>query len=244
MNAMHEGQRLQVAGEALDSARAAVVMAHGRGATASDILTLAGELAMPGFAFLAPQAANNTWYPNRFSDPIETNEPWLSSALAALEQAVGRAAAARIPPVRTILLGFSQGACLALEFAARHARRYGALVGLSGALIGPEGTPRDYLGSLAGTPVFLGCSDVDPHVAKEYVIESGEALARLGGLVTVRLYPNMPHTVNQDEIEFVRALMTDLVDASTEGGPTSTSSPSSRSRDGVGTPFSSQPTSS
>lgn len=244
MSALHEGQQLLLAGEALESARAAMVMAHGRGAAASDILTLAAELPIPGFVFLAPQAANNTWYPNRFSDPIESNEPWLSSALAVMEQTLGRVDAAGIPPERTILLGFSQGACLALEFAARHARRYGALVGLSGALIGPEGTPRDYAGSLAKTPVFLGCSDADPHVAKDRVIESGETLTRLGGKVTVRFYPNMPHTVNQDEIEFVLALMGELVRASNDNGPSNTSSPSSRSFDGVGTPFSSQPTNS
>lgn len=244
MNALHQGQQLLLAGEALAAARAAMIMAHGRGATAADILTIAKEAATPGFAFLAPQAANNTWYPNRFSDPIASNEPWLSSALAVLERLFDRLDAAGIPPERTILLGFSQGACLALEYAARHARRYGGVVGLSGSLIGPEGSPRDYHGSLAGTPVFLGASDVDPHVAKERILESGEVLTRLGGDVTVRLYPNMAHTVNQDEIDFLQAMMSDLVNPSTDRGPTNSSSPSSRTRRGVGTPFSSQPTNS
>jgi predicted esterase len=119
-----------------------------------------------------------------------------------------------IPPERTMLLGFSQGACLTLEYAARNAKRYGGVVGLSGALIGPDNTPRNYAGSLAGTPVFLGCSDVDFHVPKERVHEAAEVLQRLGGDLTVRLYPNMDHTVNQDEIDFVRSLMQRLVTGS------------------------------
>ena len=211
MNGLHQGQPVHVAGEPLARARAAAVMVHGRGATAGDILMLAAELAQPGFAFLAPQAANSTWYPNRFLDPIASNEPWLSSALAAVEDALGQVAATGIPPERTMLLGFSQGACLTLEYAARHARRYGGVIGLSGALIGPDGTPRKYPGSFAGTPIFLGCSDVDFHVPKERVSEAAEVMERLGGQVTVRLYPNMDHTVNQDEMDAVRSMMGDLV---------------------------------
>ncbi len=207
MNGLHQGQPVHVAGEPLARARVAMVMVHGRGATAQDILTLVPGLAQPGWAFLAPQAANNTWYPNRFLDPIPSNEPWLSSALAAVQNVLTQVVETGIPPERTILLGFSQGACLTLEFAARHARRYGGVVGLSGGLIGPDGTPRDYPGSLAGTPVFLGCSDVDFHIPKEKVIETADVLRRLGGQVTVRLYPNLDHTVNQDEIDFVRAMM-------------------------------------
>ncbi len=110
-----------------------------------------------------------------------------------------------------MLLGFSQGACLNLEFVARNARSYGGVAGLSGGLIGPDGTPRDYPGSLAGTPVFLGCSDVDFHVPKERVQLTAEVLQRLGGKVTMRLYPGMGHTVNQDEIDFVRGMMATLV---------------------------------
>jgi predicted esterase len=184
-----------------------MVMVHGRGATAEDILTLVAEVPQPGFTYLAPQAAGNTWYPNRFMAPIASNEPWLSSALAAVEEALARVTAAGIPPERTILLGFSQGACLALEFAARHARRYGGVVGLSGGLIGPDGTPRDHPASMDGTPVFLGCSDTDAHIPKGRVLHTADVLTRLGGEVTVRLYPQMGHTVNDDELAFVRTLM-------------------------------------
>jgi predicted esterase len=187
-----------------------MVLVHGRGATAAGILSLAEELAQPGFAFLAPQAAGNTWYPLSFMAPIEGNEPYLSGALDALADVLESIAEAGIPPERTILLGFSQGACLALEFAARHAQRYGGLVGLSGGLIGPEGTPRDYPGSLASTPTFLGCSDVDLHIPAERVLESGRVLEQLGAEATVRLYPGMGHTVNQDELDHVRSIMAAL----------------------------------
>lgn len=203
----HQGQPLVAAGKSLSQARAAMLLVHGRGATAESILTLAGELNQPGFAYLAPQAAGNTWYPNSFLAPIASNEPSLSSALAALADALARIATAGIPAERTMLVGFSQGACLTLEFVARNARRYGGVAGLSGGLIGPSGTPRDYAGSLEGTPVFLGCSDVDAHIPVGRVHESSEILQRIGGEVTKRIYPGMGHTVNQDEIDFVRGMM-------------------------------------
>ncbi len=206
----HQGQLVLAAGEPLARARAAMVMIHGRGAEAASILELAAELDVPGFAYLAPQAAGNTWYPNRFLDPISSNEPWLSSALTTLAEVLAQVTKAGLPPERTLLLGFSQGACLTLEFVARNARRYGGVAGLSGGLIGPDGAPRDYAGALDGTPIFLGCSDVDFHVPKERVLHTAEVLQRLGGEVTVRLYPNMDHTINQDEIEFVRGLMLPL----------------------------------
>ena len=198
-------------GEPLGQARAAMVMVHGRGATAEDILELAVELNRTGFAYLAPQAANNSWYPQSFLAPIASNEPWLSSALDRLSTVLQRVEEGGIPRERTILLGFSQGACLALEFAARHAQRYGGIAALSGGLIGPDGTPRDYPGSFAGTPVFLGCSDRDPHIPKERVQQSAEVLQRLGADVTMRLYPNMGHMVNQDEIDFVGGMMVALI---------------------------------
>ena len=203
----HQGQPLLTAGEALEKARAAMIMIHGRGASAEDILELAAELKQPGFVFLAPQASGHAWYPNSFLAPIESNEPGLSSGLAVIAALLERVAGVGIPAERTMLLGFSQGACLMLEFAARNARRYGGVVGLSGGLIGPYGTPRDYAGSLAGTPVFLGCSDVDPHIPKERVEESAEVLRRLGGDVTARLYPRMGHMVNRDELRFVQGMM-------------------------------------
>jgi predicted esterase len=187
-----------------------MILAHGRGASAEDILTLVPELNQTGFTYLAPQAAGYAWYPYSFLAPLASNEPWLSSALAVIASLLEKVAEAGIPPERTILLGFSQGACLLLEFAARNARRYGGLAGLSGGLIGPDGTPRDYQGSLEGTPVFLGCSDVDPHIPKARVQLSAEVFQRLGGNVTMRLYPRMGHMVNEDEIQFVRGMMAAL----------------------------------
>jgi phospholipase/carboxylesterase len=194
------------AGEPLGKARAAMILVHGRGASAADIMTVAAELTHPGFAYLAPQAAGNAWYPNPFTAPLETNEPYLSSALEVLENVVAKVEAT-IPAQYVILLGFSQGACLTLEFAARHARRYGGVVGLSGGLIGPDGSPRDYPGEFDGTPAFLGCSDVDPHIRTDRVVEAAEVLKRMGAQVTMRLYPGMGHTVSPEEIESVRAIV-------------------------------------
>src|ERR1700730_11752793 len=185
----HQGQPVLTAGEPLDKAKAAMIMVHGRGASAEDILSVTTELNQPGFAYLAPQAAGYTWYPNSFLAPIASNEPGLSSGLAVIASLLAKLAAAGISPERTILLGFSQGAGLSLEFAARNARRYGGLAGLSGGLIGPDGTPRDYPGSLDGTPVFLGCSDVDPHVAAADVLASADVLRRLGGDGSGGLHP-------------------------------------------------------
>ncbi len=207
---LHQGGPIRAKGEALEGARAAMLMVHGRGASAEDILTLVEQLDVPGFAYLAPQASGNTWYPNRFLAPVADNEPWLSSALAFVEAVLAQITTAGIPPERVILLGFSQGACLALEFAARHARLYGGIAGLSGGLIGPDDTPRAYLGSFAGTPVFLGCSETDFHVPRERVDQTAEVLKRMGGKVTERLYPNLGHTINQDEVDFVRGMMQSL----------------------------------
>ena len=219
----HGDQPIRTYGEPLEGARAAMVMVHGRGATAESILTLADVFGQTGFAFVAPAAAANTWYPHSFLAPIEQNEPWLSSALAFIDRVMQQVAAAGIPSERTMLLGFSQGACLALEYAARHARPYGGVVALSGGLIGtgsnpssPDAAPPDdkafdYDGTLDGTPVFLGCSDVDAHIPVRRVHQSTEALRRLGANVTERIYPGMGHTVNEDEVAFVRDLVTRLV---------------------------------
>lgn len=206
----HQREPILAYGAPLGQARAAVVLIHGRGASARDILTLAPEIGLDDLAYLAPQAAGNTWYPYPFMTPMEQNEPYLSSALARVGEVLAQVAAAGVPPERTALLGFSQGACLTTEYVARHAGRYGAVVGLSGGLIGPPGTPREYPGTLDGTPVFLGCSDVDFHIPKERVIETGQVFERLGAQVDLRLYPNLGHEVNQDEIEAVRALLSVL----------------------------------
>lgn len=203
----HGGQPVRTAGTPLAGARVAVVMVHGRGASAESILTLAPVLAMDGVAFLAPQAAGGTWYPFGFMSVIEKNEPGITSGMRAIQRVLDQISAAGIPAERTMLLGFSQGACLSTEFAARHARRYAGVACLSGGLIGPDGTPRDYPGSLDGTPVFLGCSDVDGHIPAQRVRESAQVLRRLGGEVTMRLYPGMGHEVNDDEIAAVRAML-------------------------------------
>jgi len=211
MTGPHQGQPVLVAGDKLEHAKAALILLHGRGASAEDILSLASEVDQPGFCYLAPQAAGYTWYPQSFLEPLERNEPGLSSGLAVIGSLLARLAEAGIGAEQTILVGFSQGACLALEFTARHAQRYGGVAGLSGALIGPESLPRDYPGSLAGTPLFLGCSDKDFHIPKQRVEFSAEVLKKLGGKVTARLYPNMGHTVNQDELQFLQGMMTALV---------------------------------
>ncbi len=207
----HQGQPVLAAGKPLAQAKAAVIMVHGRGATARDILSLSREFDAPDVAYLAPQANGNAWYPYRFMEPIAANEPYLSSALAVIDGLVKHVEGTGIPRDKIVLLGFSQGACLATEFAARNAGRYGGVVGLSGGLIGPDGTPRDYPGSMAGTPVFLGCSDVDFHIPKERVDETARIFQALGGDVTERLYPNMDHTINEDEIDFVNGLLGNLV---------------------------------
>lgn len=204
---IHQDQPVLAAGESLSTARAAMILLHGRGGTAVDILSLSGELNTPGFAYLAPNAADQTWYPYPFIVPTAQNEPYLSSALAVVDGLIGQVGAAGIPPERVIVAGFSQGACLALEYAARNGRRYGGLVGWSGGVIGADGEARHDAGNLDGTPVFLGCSDVDFHIPKARVEYSATLFESLGGLVTLRLYPGMGHTVNADEIAAVRGMM-------------------------------------
>ena len=206
----HIGDRIVATGRPLGEATAAMILVHGRGAPAEDILGLAGELVRPDLAYLAPQAQGYTWYPYSFLAPMEQNEPGLSSGLALIGDLVERLEQAGIPPERTVLLGFSQGACLSLEYAARNARRFGGVVGLSGGLIGPPGTPRNYSGSLDGTPVFLGCSDRDPHIPLARVQESTQVLKRMGAMVTEKIYPAMGHTVNEDEIHHVKAMLAGL----------------------------------
>jgi len=169
-------------------------------------MTIAAEIQQPGWAYLAPQADGNAWYPNPFTAPLEMNEPYLSAALDMVSRLVEQVET-KVPAQRLVLLGFSQGGCLTLEWAARHARRYGGVVGLSAGLIGPDGTSRDYPAGFDATPVFLGCSDVDPHIQKHRVVEASEVFERMGAAVTMRLYPGMGHTVSGDEIGHLRALV-------------------------------------
>ena len=189
------------------AARLAVVMVHGRGASAEDILTLAGQFEFDDVAYLAPQAANHTWYPYSFLAPMEENEPGISSGLRRLSRLLDDLATQGLASDRVALLGFSQGACLSLEFAARFQRRYAAVVALSGALITPPGSQWSSPGLLAGTPVFLGCSDVDAHIPLDRVHDSTRTFRSLGGAVDERIYPQMGHTVNLDEINAVRGLL-------------------------------------
>lgn len=203
----HHGQPILRAGAPLAQAHVAMIMIHGRGATAESILLLAEEFKQSGFAYLAPQANEGTWYPNRFLAPTASNEPWLSSALAVVGDLIAQVHKAGIPAKRLMLLGFSQGACLALEYAARHAQHYGGVIGLSGGLIGADNEPRRDNGNFSGTPIFLGCSDVDFHIPKERVEHAAETLKALGAEVTMRLYRNMEHTVNHDEVKFIRDMM-------------------------------------
>lgn len=203
----HAKQPVLQAGRPLATAKAALILVHGRNAPAESMIDFAAEFTQPDFALLAPQAAGFTWYPYSFLAPMPQNEPGISSGLAKIGAVVAMAEAVGLPTERLILLGFSQGACLTLEYAARHPARYGGVVALSGGLIGPPGTPRQYPGTLNNTPVFLGCSDVDAHIPKERVEESATVLAQMGAQVTKRIYPGMGHTVNEDELAFVRALV-------------------------------------
>jgi phospholipase/carboxylesterase len=199
--------RTLTAGAPLARAKAAVIMLHGRGATAQGILSLADVLAHPDLHYLSPQAPGGSWYPYSFLAPLQDNEPALSRALAAVAALSDGLSEAGFSSERTVLIGFSQGGCLGLEYAARNAHRYGAVAGLSAGLIGPENTPRNYGGSLSGTPVFLGCSDVDPHIPLARVEETAGVLRELGADVTTRIYPGMGHTINDDEIREVRELL-------------------------------------
>ena len=206
-NDPHRGQPLLTLGPAPKDARLTMIMVHGRGAGGDDMLGLASELVTADVAFLAPQAAGRTWYPYSFLSPLEDNEPGITSGLGVIAGLIDTLAAQQVPTDRIALLGFSQGACLSLEFAARHPARYAAVVGLSGGLIGPPGTPRDYAGSLSATPLFLGCSDIDPHIPLARVQESATVFRRMGAAVDERIYPRMGHTVTQDELAAVRTLI-------------------------------------
>ncbi|HVY21365.1 MAG TPA: phospholipase [Bauldia sp.] len=209
----HRGQRVLTAGAPLAEAKGAVLMFHGRGADAADIIGLARVINRPGLAYLAPDAAEHAWYPRPFMSPQASNEPWLSSAKGVVAHLIAEVGLAGIALERTVLIGFSQGACLATEFAARNPRRYGAVIALSGGLIGDRVDAGDYAGSLAGTPVFVGCSDADPFIPLARVQESAAIMAHLGGEVTERIYPHIPHTIVPDEIEHVRAILDAMVGA-------------------------------
>ena len=203
----HAGQPVLQSGPSPKDARLVAIMLHGRGASAEDILGLAAQFSATDVAYVAPQAAASTWYPYSFLAPIAQNEPWLGSALRVVAGLAENIALQGVPAERLVVMGFSQGACLTLEFAARHARRYAAVVAFTGGLIGPPGTARDYAGDFAGTPVFIGSSDRDPHVPLERVQESTAVFRRMGATVEERIYARMGHTINADELQAVDALL-------------------------------------
>jgi phospholipase/carboxylesterase len=187
--------------------RRAVILLHGRGGSAEDILQLREEFGVPDVEWHAPEAPGNSWYPYSFLAPIAQNEPWLTSALGQVGKAVEQVAASGIPRERIVLAGFSQGACLATEFVARNPARYGGLIAFTGGLIGPAGTAFEYAGSLEGTPAFLGAGDPDPHVPWSRVEESARVLSGMGAAVVLRRYPGMAHTIGREEIEEGRKII-------------------------------------
>jgi phospholipase/carboxylesterase len=214
----HAGQPVLTAGPEPQHAAATLILLHGRGAAAEDMRELLAELNVPGLAALAPQAAGRTWYPYSFLAPLAQNQPYLDSALRHIETLVAGLLARSVASRRIALLGFSQGACLATEFVARHPRPYGAVMGLTGGLIGPPGTPRDYSGSLVGVPVFLGAGDPDPHVPFGRVQETAATFERMGAAVELRRYPGLPHTISQDQLSVCRDMLLRLATA-TEDRP-------------------------
>jgi len=207
----HQGQQLATGETDLEDAEAALVCTHGRGATARGMIQLADDVIQEGVAVLAPQAARRTWYPNSFLAPVERNEPGRRSGLQAISDAIDKAADAGIPTERVMLIGFSQGACLASEYLARNPRRYGGLAALSGGLIGEE-LDGEYPGDLEGTPVFLGCSDTDPHIPEERVHETAAVLESMDADVTKRLYEGMGHGITEDELAVVSEMVAALTD--------------------------------
>ena len=187
-----------------------VIMVHGRGAGPKNILDLVPRLDRPNCTYLAPGASANTWYPFSFMAETDKNEPGLSSALAVLKALVDDVVAKGVRRERIVVLGFSQGACLTTEFAARHPARYGGIIAFTGGLIGPPGTTWNEGGRFDGTPVFLGCSDVDGHVPQTRVDETAAVFERMGASVTERIYPGMGHIVNDDEIAAAQAMLDQL----------------------------------
>lgn len=212
----HQNRQPETFGAPLSRAKAAMILVHGRGASAESMFPLAEEFAQPDVHYIAPQADGYTWYPYSFLAPIAQNEPGISSGMQALHDIIQHLTENGMPLEKIMLLGFSQGACLASEFMARHPGKYGGLAVLSGGLIGPAINAENYGGSLEGTPVFLGCSDVDSHVPKERIDETEAILSQLNADVTKRIYPGMGHLVNEDEVKFVRGMLSNIIHGNSE----------------------------
>jgi phospholipase/carboxylesterase len=203
----HRDQPVRTLGAPLTQAAAAVVLLHGRGASAEDILGLAGEMYDERIAYIAPEAADHRWYPYSFMAPIAENEPWLSSALAKVAAVVKLAVDSGLSLERIFVCGFSQGACLATEFIARHPAHYGGLVALTGGLIGPPDADLHHTGNLAGMPALFSSGDPDPHVPWSRVVASAKQFTAMGAEVKTQRYPGRPHTVLPEEIESARELI-------------------------------------
>ena len=203
---MHQ-KEIITSGKNLTEAKKALVMLHGRGASAEDILRLTPYLNVEEFAILAPQATNNTWYPYSFLAPRDQNEPWLSSALDLITDLVGDVNKAGIPKDHIFFLGFSQGACLTLEYVTRNATRWGGAVAFTGGLIGDKIYPETYAGDFQGTPIFIGTSNPDPHVPVDRVKETTSFLKKMNASVTEKVYQNMGHTISEDEIDKANQLV-------------------------------------
>jgi len=213
-NDPHKDGEVRQIGKPLPEASGVVILLHGRGGSAEDILSLAHDLYLPGVAYLAPQASGNSWYPNSFLAPVAQNQPWLTSALHKVEATLKMATDAGISGDRVVIGGFSQGACLATEFVASHPQRYAGLIALTGGLIGPPGADLTHKGDLAGTPAFFGSGDPDPHVPWQRVQESARILTEMGAAVTSRRYANRPHTISSGEIDLAKKLILDALSSS------------------------------
>jgi predicted esterase len=203
----HYGQVILSTGESLTNATSAMIMIHGRGGSAEDILAMSNHFTTPNVAYFAPQAKNFTWYPNRFIMPRASNEPYLTSAMRVISDLILHITENGLSTEKIMLIGFSQGACLVSEYAVRNPKRYGGVFALSGGLIGADGELTGYIGSLSNTPVFLGCSDVDDHIPVGRIHESEKIFIGMNATVTKRIYPNMGHTINQDELDFIKGVM-------------------------------------
>ena len=197
-----------ISGKPLGEAGKVLIMIHGRGATAESIISIAAHLKVNDFTLLAPQATNNTWYPYSFLTPPDQNEPWLSSALDLLSSIVNDLAEKKIDPKNIYFLGFSQGACLTLEYVTRNAKQYGGVIAFTGGLIGDKINTDNYKGDFSGTSIFIGTSDPDPHVPVERVNATEIILQSMNADVTKKIYKNMGHTINQEEIGYANEILT------------------------------------
>lgn len=212
VNGPHQQMQMKMTGAKPSEAKLGFVMVHGRGASAESILGLSQEIeAKSSITFVAPQASNHTWYPHSFLVPTEQNQPGLDSGLQAVYNAVSYLNNEGLSTDNIFILGFSQGACLASEFAARHPQKYAGIIALSGGLIGEEVNTGSYSGDLEGTPYFVGCSDVDMHIPEQRVHDSAEVFELLNADVTKKIYPGLAHTINEDELSVVNAMVNNML---------------------------------